>query len=344
MLYITRICHNTSNWQHPTGSAIAETGSFFSMYGYGHEEWLFRFEWNMGGWQYGFLQGVNDKNRRRTLLDNGVSVADVVLFETPGRNTRRYVARIRHVEILTDEQAADALAEYKKRGWYEAMLEGIDAVKGDRTSFGHEVWAPNVLNIRFRVEDVEWYPQDAFALPGDPVLTYRRYTLIQRDTDTHVPEAINRRGTRAGQLTPPMQDTHFRGGGVPRECSPEHGKIQKALHDELKLEYPNAQIVFEQDYVDVTVQTDTEVIFYEIKSDLSTRRVLRLALGQLLEYAYYWDTQPELDIRLVAVGRTGLGTEDARYLRYLTDKFKLPLEYRQVKLPSNGSSLAGVDT
>ncbi|WP_235028892.1 hypothetical protein, partial [Caballeronia choica] len=54
--------------------------------------------------------------------------------------------------------------------------------------------------------------------------------------------------------------------------------------------------------------------------------------------------QLKRSIRLVAVGRTELGTEDARYLRYLRDKFKLPFEYRQVKSPLNGSSLAGADT
>ena len=194
------------------------------------------------------------------MLDDGVNVADVVLYETPGKNARRYVARIRHVEILTDHQAIDALAEYKKRGWYEKMLEEIDAVKGDRNAFGNVVWASQVLNIRFRMEDVEWYPADAFAQPGDPVLTYRRYTFIQRDTDTQFPEAINRRRTREGQLSPPVQDSHFRGGGAPRECSPEHWKLQVALHEELKWEYPNAKIVFEQDFVDATVETDTELL------------------------------------------------------------------------------------
>jgi hypothetical protein len=344
VFYIARICHNTANWQHPTGSATEGKKSFFSANGYGHEEWLFRSEWGIGGWQYGFLQGINDEGRRDSLFDSGVHVADVVLYEIPGKNTRRYVARIRHVEILTDEQATDALTEYKKRGWHEKMLEEIDAVKGNRDGFGHAVWAPHVLNIRFRMEDVEWYPPDTFAQNGDPVLQYRRYTFIQRDTETHFPETINRRRTRAGQLTPPVQDAHFRGGGAPRECSPEHGKIQQALHEELKREYPDADIIFEQDFVDATVRTDTEIILYEIKSDLSTRKVLRLALGQLLEYAYYWDAEPERNIRLVAVGRTEMSTDDARYLRYLTDKFKLPFEYRQVKMPSTASLGAGADS
>ncbi|CAE6868238.1 hypothetical protein R69658_07992 [Paraburkholderia aspalathi] len=332
MFYITRICHNTSNWQRPTGSATAEQGTFFSQHGYGHEEWLFRFEWQIAGWQYGFLQGVN--RRRPSLLANRVKVADVVLFETPRQGVRRYATRIRNIEILDDSQAVDALAEYKKRGWYNRMLEEIDEVDGDRDAFGDAIRAPHVLNIRFRLEDVEWYPPDTLAQHGDPVLSYTRYTFIQLLTDTHFPETINRRRTRAAQRTPPIQDTYFRGGGSPRECSPEHGKIQQALYEELQLEYLPTSIVFEENFVDVTVQTEEETIFFEIKSDLNTRKALRLAFGQLLEYAYYWDVLPEKRIRLVAVGRTELTTEDERYLTYLTERFNLPFEYRQVKLPS----------
>jgi hypothetical protein len=115
--------------------------------------------------------------------------------------------------------------------------------------------------------------------------------------------------------------------------SPEQGKMQQVLFEELRKEYPNASVVYEENFVDVTVHTEAETIFYEIKSDLSTRRVIRLALGQLLEYAYYWDVKPERTIRLVAVGRTELTTDDERYLGYLTEKFNFPFEYRKVELP-----------
>jgi hypothetical protein len=335
MFFITRICHNTANWQHPTASAEAETNSFYSRYGYGHEEWLFRTEWNLGGWQYGFLQGVNDEGRRATLLSDGIKVADVTLFDIPARGKRRYVARIRQLELLDDAQSEAALLEYKNRGWYDTMLKEIESVDGNTSVFGAHIWAPLVLNVRFRTEDIEWYPPDTFAQSGDPTLQYRRYTFIQVKTDDQFPTTVNRRRTRVGQKTPPFQDTHFRGGGVAREVSPEHAAIQRELHKQLELEYPKAEIVFEQDFVDVSVRTGTETIFFEVKSDLNTRKVLRLALGQLLEYAYYWDSPSDENIRLVAVGRTELNAEDARYLSYLSDKFKLPFGYRQVKLPSD---------
>lgn len=332
MSYITRICQNDSNWQFPTRSAVEASNTFSSQHGYGHEEWLFRFEWQIGGWQYGFLQGVNKGWESR--LARGERAGDVVLFTlTP--DGRRYVARIRHIEFLDDAQGIAALDHYKRLGWYDRMLEEIDAVNGDRSGLGNGEWAPYVLNVRFRPVDVEWYPPNTFAEAGDPVQHYNRYQLIELNHEASLPDTVNTlRPARRGQNLPPIQDSYFRSGGSGRECSPEHGIMQAALHEELKIEYPGANIVFEENFVDVTVTTETEKILFEVKSDFCTRRVLRLAIGQLLEYAYYWDELPEKAVRLVAVGRTALSPEDERYLRYLKEKLNLPLEYRQVKLPS----------
>jgi hypothetical protein len=331
MSYITRICQNDSNWQHPTRSAREASNTFYSQHGYGHEEWLFRFEWQIGGWQYGFLQGVNRGWESR--LARGERSGEVVLFSITS-NGRRFVARIRHVEFLNKDQSTAALDHYKRLGWYDRMLEEIDDVNGDRSGLGNGDWAPYVLNVRFRPEDVEWFPPNTFALAGDPVQQYNRYLLMELTDQVSLPETVNTRPGRKGQDLPPIQDSYFRSGGSGRECSPEHGMMQAALYEELKIEYPGAKIVFEENFVDVTVTTDREKILFEVKSDYSTRRVLRLAIGQLFEYAYYWDDPSEKIVRLVAVGRTALIPEDERYLEYLTEKFNIPFEYRQVKLPS----------
>lgn len=332
MSYITRICGNASNWQYPTKSAAEAPDTFHSQHGYGHEEWLFRFEWQIGGWQYGFLQGVNKGWESR--LARGERAGDVVLYTlTP--HGRRYVARIRHIEFLDDAQGVAALDHYKRLGWYDRMLEEIDAVNGDKSGLGNGEWAPYVLNVRFRPEDVEWYPPNTFAEAGDPVQHYNRYQLIELIHEDSLPETVGtRRPARIGQALPPIQDSYFSSGGSGRECSPEHGMMQAALHEELKIEYPESEIVFENNFIDVTVTTETEKILFEVKSDFCTRRVLRLAIGQLLEYAYYWDEPSEKAVRLVAVGRTKLSPEDERYLRYLTEKLNFPLEYRRVRLPS----------
>lgn len=334
MSYITRICHNNSNWQHPTGTATEAPNSFVSQHGYGHEEWLFRFEWQIGGWQYGFLQGVNKGWESR--ISRGERAGEVVFFTlTP--NGRRFVARIRHVEFLDETQSNAVLDHYKRLGWYDRMLEEIDAVDGDRGGLGSVNWGLFV-NVRFRPEDVEWYPPSTIAETGNLIQGYNRYQLIELDATLDLPNTVkeNQRGRRGrkGQVLPPIQDAHFRSGFSGRECSPEHGAIQAALYEELKIEYPGAEIVFEENFIDVMVTTKTERILFEVKSDFSTRRVLRQAIGQLLEYAYYWDEPREKPVRLIVVGRTAPNTEDERYLKYLVEKLNLPLEYRQVKLPS----------
>jgi hypothetical protein len=99
---------------------------------------------------------------------------------------------------------------------------------------------------------------------------------------------------------------------------------------ELQAEYPKSLVVREQDFIDVSVRTDAELLLYEIKSDLEPRTVIRQALGQILEYAFHPSRHHALPLRLVIVGRRALSTEDKAYLNRLQKDFCLPLEYRVV--------------
>jgi len=331
MTFITRICFNSSNWQRPTGDASEANNTFHSVYGYGHEEWLFRFEWQIGGWQYGFLQGVN--KGRESRLESGARLADVLIFTIDDQQRRRYVARIHDLEFLDEMQSADALDYYKKAGWYDRMLSEIDGVEGVRDGLGDADWAGEILNVRFRVEGVEWFPPDSFAGVDDPVRHYNRYQLIGLTDAVSLAPSLNSR-KRRGQDFSPSQDDYFRMGSASRECSPEHARMQAALFEELSQEFPGGNICFEKNYVDVTLETETERVLYEIKSDYSPRIVLRLAIGQLLEYAFYSSNNDGLKLRLVAVGRAHLSEADGQYLTHLRETFNLPLEYRQVSVRS----------
>lgn len=108
--------------------------------------------------------------------------------------------------------------------------------------------------------------------------------------------------------------------------------MQAKLMEELKAEYPGCDVRREEEFIDVSVRTDRELILYEIKSDLEPRRVLRAALGQILEYAFHPSRRHPLPVRLVIVGRKKLSIDDAQYLNRLKSEFGLPLEYRVVAL------------
>ena len=117
---ITRIAYNSAEWQRPTGEAKTSEGgdTYNRQHGFGHEDWLFRSEWLIDGWRYAFIQGVNKSHAK---LVKAGQPFDLTLFTIQPDKKRRYVATIRGVECLDDQQAEDALKEFKQRGWHNTM-------------------------------------------------------------------------------------------------------------------------------------------------------------------------------------------------------------------------------
>ncbi|AMM13084.1 hypothetical protein AX768_02110 [Burkholderia sp. PAMC 28687] len=326
MKKLTRISFNSSGWQRPTGEARhQESNSFNKLNGFGFEDWLFRGEWQMDGWRYAFLQGVNKS--RRALLKIGEPF-DVTAFTIEANKHRRYVATIREAECLDDKQAAGAVDAFRRNGWLDQMKREIEGVNGNVSAFDDNRWAPFIVNVRFRVENVEQYNASAYASGTDPVFKlnrYQLYTLPQEGDEVS-------RHHRMSRPSPPQTQSYLRRAVGPVICTPEHARMQALLMSELAIEFPSARIVCEENYVDVTVETSEDLIFFEIKSDLAPRTVLRLAVGQLLEYGFYPQKLQRLPTRLVVVGRNSLSASDAAYLHVLRERFALPLEYRVARI------------
>lgn len=327
---VTRISFNTADWRRPTGEAAEQegAGTYNRQYGFGHEDWLFRDEWQIAGWRYAFLQGVNKSLAK--LLKAGEPF-DVTLFTVQRDKRRRYVASIGEIECLTDAQAEAALAEFQKRGWLASMKQEIVDAGGDPSALGNTDWAKHILNVRFRLDNVSYCEKATFADSQDPIMHLHRYLLY----DFFPPPQLKggeQRKTRAGTDQAPGVESYFRSGGGTTEVSPEHAKMQKKLMKELNAEFSDARVERERHYIDVLVETKSELYLYEIKSDLSPRTAMRKAIGQLLEYAYYFPDRGQRQLRLIIVGRNPLSADGEAYLRHLQSQFALPLTYRVVAL------------
>jgi hypothetical protein len=336
MEYLSRICFNSQGWKRPTGEArlleVAKPPSFSRMFGYGHEEWLFRFDWQIDGWQYGFLQGVNDS---RSVVAGMEEAVDVTLYTCEPKSQRRYVAKILDLECLSYSQSEAIHSQFVSNGWVAEMQAEILAVNGDVSTLGDPNWVKGMINVRFRQENVRWYPADTYANEDEYVRTLRRYQFNEIRSPAQAPLVDRRRTGRKGSPDAPNQNPFMRSGFAGKMCTPEHGLIQAKLIKELKSEYPNADIICEKDFVDITVETHDERILFEIKSDLVPRTVLRLAVGQLLEYGFYYpssDGGVDRVTRLIAVGRKALSPDDQEYLKCLQQRFNLPLDYRVVSI------------
>ncbi len=318
---IARIAYNSRDWRQPSGEAASiEAGTYASSNGFGHEEWLFRSEWQINGWRYAFVQGVNKDGG--PLLRTG-SPFDLTLFTIDPQRRRRYVAELRDVACLSEPAAVSAWRDFERLGWARLMREEVHAIGRDPSPMGDPQWTSSILNIRFRLTDVSLYPAATFAEPTDPIQRLSRYRLFQGDQ-------IDRARSRPGSLELPQIGTWTRRASPPVECEPEHRKMQRRLMQELVKQYGKGRVRQEREFVDVSVDTADGTIFFEIKSDPRAPTVIREAVGQLLEYAYHPAGSKRQPISLVVVGRSPMTADDEAYLHLLLDPFNLRLEYRIV--------------
>jgi hypothetical protein len=327
--YLARLSYNSSGWVRPTKEAQAseEDGTYNQTHGFGHEDWFFRNEWQIDGWRYGFVQAVNSSHKKLVKLNEPF---DLTLFTIDEQKRRRYVARIHEAECLDYPAAEQALEVFKQQGWHEIMVAEIRAIGGNAEALGNAKWAKHVLNLRFRPGNVRPFPLETFARQDDPVYSLNRYTLT--DLESVERKDIAKQSSRAGSSQPPVIRPYMRRAMAPIICTPEHARMQGELMRQLKSEYPHAEILREAGFIDVTVRTPTELVFFEIKTDLDPKSAMRQALGQILEYAFHPCRTHPLKPRLVIVGRRPLNSADQSYLSRLRSDFSLPLSYRVVNI------------
>lgn len=324
---VTRICFNSENWQRPTGLArkTETVDTYNHRNGFGHEEWLFRSEWQIDGWRYAFLQGVNKGRSKLLRLNRSI---DLTLFTIQPDKRRCYVATIRSLECLNEQQSLEALEEFKARGWFETMLKEIKAIGGNAKALGNSPEAKDILNVRFRLENVIRFKADSFVKTDEPIACHHDRYQIYDFSGSEIDTIPAKRRIRKGDSRPPETRLIFRRQIAPVEYTPEHTTMQKKLLAELHKEFPKAEIFREANYVDVSVRTKKQLLLFEIKSDLEPRIVIRLAIGQILEYGFHPQCKQHLPVRLFIVGRNPLSKHDKSYLNFLRTRFSLPVEYR----------------
>ena len=190
--YAARICWNSKGWVTPSGDAPRlEHETYVTRVGFGHEEWLFNFQWVLDGWKYAFLQPVNKSLSR---VQGGR--LDVRLYTIGERKAWFYVGHIQPCEVLRDEQAEEARAAFRKRGWLGQMLEQVRQVGGKERGLKYP--DPLLLfNVRFRPKDAEILDPMKPVGSKDAIRRARRYGLVMLEGPLAraVEEWPRRRGT-----------------------------------------------------------------------------------------------------------------------------------------------------
>ena len=141
---IMRLTWNSNNWETPCGhswhpknqrnSAIA----YENQYGFGHEEWLFNERFRIGGYQYGYIRGVNNLSEDVEFLDQ------ITLYTIRDDKQRCLVGNIHNVEIIEGYEEEEEKIENLIASYMPSMLDELKKVNADYDRFKNDYLLPNV--------------------------------------------------------------------------------------------------------------------------------------------------------------------------------------------------------
>ncbi len=331
---LCRICWNEDNWKKPSGKAgkLESKRSFASENGYGHEEWLFNFDWLLSEYlqntsrqyHYSFLQPLS--KFRKTYIGNTFTT---YLYTVSPEMEFFIVARIDNLYVPDDDELKWAFKEIISKGWLDIMKQDLRELNLGSSQLGD----PNpdwIINIRFRQQDVTFFD------PRLKVSDYFKSRKMLRYQPYNFDEQILVNQDSILELQPPEnQDDDFdptrsellrkRAAIEGTIYNPRHTQLQNPLYRWLCKLNGKQAVSYEKDFVDLSVRVNGDITFYEIKIDNTAKKCIRLALGQLLEYAHYPD-KIRAD-KLIVVGDMNPSSEDIGYLRMIRSLYSIPVYY-----------------
>jgi len=331
-----RICWNTRNWRLPSGDArrIEFGDSYVAVYGFGHEEWLFNFEWLLSGYdpddqheyKYGFLQPIS---KYRDLYVG--ETFSILLYTVDLSQSTRAVACINNAYVPSVGELSWVLEHTREKGWLDLMRQHLRELGISDEPFA----SPNPLsiaNIRFMPENVMFCNPMVVLAPPHKATRIHRYQPLNWDDGFQLPispsntdllleydgEDDSPDRSEAERTRPAQPSTVF---------DPQHSILQNRLRSALRVRYGMNSVRMERGFVDLKLFERGRVTFIEIKMERTVKSCIRLALGQLIEYAHYPNLR-KADILLV-VGDAQPSESDVIYLQFLRDNYKLPVYYAQ---------------
>lgn len=329
-----RLTYNTKDWTIPSGHSwnIADQGNndiaFENQYGFGGEEWLFNPNFQHNGVQYGYIRGAED-------LNESLTIKKAFLYTIEKLSGERYlVGIINNLTIIQDNSDSELIARNLFNLYYKQMkidLQQVDAdVKGlDIMSF--------ISNICFALEDFEF-----FSIPLlIPALKGRRYNRFK-------PYIMNKELTaiiagvlpedvfvfRSGIATNTKSFSRTRKAGI-NTIERLHGEITDKLAAYLseKVRISTSELSVEKTYfganiADVVIkEPDDEYSIFEVKTSNNARKNIREAIGQLLDYAFWYSN---IKIKsLVIVSPSQLGINELETLKRIKKNLVVDIKYFQ---------------
>jgi hypothetical protein len=322
-----RICWNTKNWKQPTGeAAIIENGkSYVALNGFGHEEWLFNFEWllrdykgSSEAYKYGFLQPINkfrDKYK-------GEKFSTVLYTMTP-EGERLLVCRIDNVYVPQDSELKWVSAQMRENGWIDQMTQDLELLDISPEIIRN---APDdeIINIKFKQEDVHFYDPMVVTSRDHKIWTLDRYHPLNWN-DGYRPPVSFENIAAMNDANLKSEDKRTRSATEGTSYDPKHDRLQRLVYDYLVDLNGIKNVNYEKNFVDLTLIEALGKTFFEIKMENSVKKCIRAAIGQLIEYSNYYNASKAVKLVLVSDAIPELA--DKEYIRHLRKLYNIPFYY-----------------
>ena len=320
-----RICWNDNGWRSPSGS-VSRDGGNAGKNGFGQEEWLFNFSWIADdGCHYATLQPVNKVREKQA----GESL-DLLLWTIAPDGKRLEAGRINNCRILTPEEAERSLNEHKKKRWFRQMQKDVEDVEGRIEELDYK----RLFNVKFRREDATVFdpPVPFVKVPRKIAGRSARYRLMDVDVADlrFIPIDRSREGTtdlpddRSGIVKWPL-------GSVP--VDPQERRLQKRLMELLQKRFGRKNVTREGGFgpaqFDLVVRNGQRTILIEMKAYSDVRRAIREALGQILEYVFFYPKTSNRvkNVDLFIVAPAPMNEAASKYMTLLRTRFAIKVRY-----------------
>lgn len=340
---LVRLCGNKDGWVGPSGweGKSEDPTSHEARFGYGHEEWLFDTGRLIDGYHYGFIEPIR---KRMDAYKN--KIYDVTFFTIDGSTkTRCWAGRIKELEVIDQQKAEEIKQVYIEQKWLMEMEDRVKEIQALNANVEKTGWSNfkglDFFNVRFRPESLSDENQYKSMGADHPAVWLNRYNFnflkaehlagMAMDSADFAFSATNK------QLPPPedgvpLKRTFTREPGS-IEISYLHQRISYGLTRKLREQYGDLNV--EPDHaagflgreIDIAVKDGTDVIFYEIKTYGILIQSIRVAVGQIMEYALW-----SRDVRAakwIIVTQPHADIESAKaYFGHLRSRYNLPLFFR----------------
>jgi len=331
---ICRISWNTNKWIKPSGRlGKSNSLSFEKENGFGHEEWLFDGDKVIDDYKYGFLEPINKYYSK--YVGNSY---DITLYTRDSVDKINYwVANIKEVEVISNEEAEKVLAYYKKEGWYDSMKSDLYNLNLDTKKLDEWVkeGAYKLFNIKFKSSLINELPLDLIPISSSEVISTYHYTLLDSSSNFQNKTQQNENkgfdfaesGTTGGALAK-SSSRSYKVQDI--ELDLKHNEIQEKFQKYLQNIYGKEIVkrecrAYASSRIDLVRKTETGYIFYEIKTYNNLRTSIREGIGQLLEYCFYPNDENAEEI--VLVSHIAPNEEIKAYFNLVKKNINIPLRY-----------------